>query len=155
MKQIKITTDVEFYSIEELSATERKYVAQAEKLLGRSYAPYSQFNVAALVVTEGGETFGGTNQENASYPCGLCAERVALFLTRTATDARIDSLFIIARNKDGIVSKPVTPCGACRQVIAEYEQNQKSNIKIYMIGKDSFYKTASAQDLLPLSFKLK
>jgi cytidine deaminase len=97
----------------------------------------------------------GNNQENASYPCGLCAERTALFAANSQYPSlRVEALAIAARNTDGFLKSPITPCGSCRQVMLEVEHRQKTPIKIYLYGEMGVYKIASSADLLPLQFTL-
>lgn len=154
MKQIKIETDIQVANNTELNDEEKTLIEKAIENLSHSYAPYSRFNVSAIIQTSDKHTFSGTNQENASYPCGLCAERVALFSARNSTKQPIECIFLVAKNENGILPQPVTPCGACRQVLCEYEQEQGSDIRIYMVGKETTMIAPSAKSLLPLSFNL-
>ena len=117
-----------------------------------AYAPYSKFNVGAAVLLENNEIVTGSNQENAAYPSGLCAERVAMFYTSANhPDKQIKAIAVVA-NKNG-TWKTAMPCGACRQVVREYETKQESPIQVIMAYKDGQYLIANrGEDLLPLSF---
>jgi len=130
--------------------SEMKAMAIAQ--LDRSYAPYSKFHVGASVVLEDGTICGGSNQENASYPLCMCAERAALYHQAALHNAPIVALAVTARYKDELVDEPAAPCGACRQVILEYEERQEKDIEIYIIGRTKTYRFESAKSLLPLSF---
>lgn len=119
-----------------------------------AYAPYSKFQVGAAVLLENGEVVIGNNQENASYPSGLCAERVAIFYAGAKyPNIEIKAVAISAASKEYIVNRPAAPCGNCRQAIAEYEHKQKSPIKIILQGEKGDILVCNAiADLLPLSF---
>jgi len=119
-----------------------------------AYAPYSNFLVGVALELDNGEIITGTNQENAAYPSGLCAERVAIFYTGSQfPNAKILKLCITASPKDRDSDIPIPPCGACRQSIAEYEFKQDSLIEIYFMGaKGEVYKSESLKNLLPLVF---
>jgi cytidine deaminase len=119
-----------------------------------SYAPYSRFNVGAAVKLDWGTIITGSNQENAAYPSGLCAERVALFSAGAQYPARaVDTLVIAARNADGELSRPIAPCGACRQVMLEVESRHKRAMRVILFGTDCCYIIkGGAKELLPLSF---
>ena len=128
----------------------RHAAAQAAK---RAYAPYSKFRVGAAVRLDNGEIITGCNQENAAYPSGLCAERVAIFYANAQhPDNKITHLMICAETDEGILKQPITPCGACRQVIMEKEVVQGSPIEICLAGADVTYKLQGIQQLMPLSF---
>lgn len=119
-----------------MRAEDAQLLAEARRATGDAYAPYSGFKVGAAVLLENGEVITGNNQENAAYPSGLCAERVALF----AASARfpgvpVIALAITARTDDYEISEPISPCGACRQVMAEYESLHKKPIRIIMAGE--------------------
>ncbi len=141
-------------SEDELSVEERALLKEAEKARGKAYAPYSNFSVGAAVLMKNGEIVLGNNQENASYPSGLCAERVAVFQAGARfPDETIKAIAISASSKNYTVKKPAAPCGNCRQAIAEYEQRQNSPISILFRGEEGpIYKCGSISDLLPLGF---
>lgn len=120
-----------------------------------SYSPYSGFCVGAAVELADGTVIQGANQENASYPCGLCAERVALFSAMArGKRVAVQRMAIAARNAAGWVQRPVTPCGACRQVMLEVAATQQSTIAVLMIGEDEALEVGDARGLLPLAFEL-
>lgn len=138
----------------ELSEEERQLMAEAKKARKNAYAPYSRFQVGAAVLMENGEVVIGNNQENASYPSGLCAERVAVFQAGAKYPRGvIKAIAINAASLKYTVKLPAAPCGNCRQSIAEYEQRQKSPITIILQGEEGvIYKCNSVADLLPLGF---
>jgi cytidine deaminase len=123
----------------------------------RAYAPYSNFTVGCAVMLENGEVITGNNQENAAYPSGLCAERVAIFAAGAAfPGVPVLKMAITASPENDSFHKPVPPCGACRQSIAEYENNQKNDIELYFMGAaGKVFKSYSLRDLLPLVFNKK
>lgn len=142
----------ELDSIEACSAQVQTLFQQAFAARDKAYAPYSKFKVGAAVLLDNGKIFTGNNQENAAYPSGLCAERVAVFAAKAAfPDAHIQSLVIVT-NAENITS-PVSPCGNCRQVLVEYEFNQKQAFDIYLQAEnDKVVRISSAKSLLPFSF---
>ncbi len=131
-------------------------LTEAEGVLRAAYAPYSRFSVGAAVLLSNGRVVLGTNQENVAYPSGLCAERVALFAAFTQyPEAELVGLAIAARNPQGLVPQPITPCGACRQVLAEYLQRTPNrNVWVLMGGTEATYLLEDARDLLPLAFRM-
>ena len=155
MKELKVTSTIKVYeSINELSEEERQLMILAKEQLHYSYAPYSKFRVGAAVKLENGEIFKGCNQENASYSLCICGERVALFNAGAKyPDGVVKLLAITASNEELEILKPVAPCGACRQVILEFEEKQGSNIKILLMGDGSeIYAFENSRELLPFSF---
>lgn len=153
MKQIKIETTIEFSSFEELNDTERALVLSAADATKNAYAKYSRFYVGAAALLADGKVFIGANQENAAFPSGLCAERTAIFAAQAnCPDQPVEMLAIAARNDIGLLEQPVTPCGACRQVILEIEDRYRQSIEILLYGRVGVYKIKSIKDLLPLSF---
>ncbi len=154
MKQLNLTTQIEiFESKEELTKKEQTLITAAEEACHKAYAPYSEFNVGAAVLLENGEIITGSNQENAAYPSGLCAERTAIFYANAQyPDSSVVAMAIIAKNKDGVLENPVAPCGACRQVLLETELRFKKAYAILLVGQSSIQKIKSSKDLLPLSF---
>jgi len=143
-----------FKTPDELPEELRQLLEIAEKSRADAYAPYSCFKVGAAVLLENGEVIIGNNQENASYPSGLCAERVAVFHAGARyPDVPIKAIAITAASSKVKVDKPAAPCGNCRQAISEYEQKQNSPISILMRGETGLiYLTNSMADLLPLTF---
>ncbi len=154
MKEIVLQTTVKVCRYEELDEEDRFLVDMARNAAKSSYAPYSRFNVGAAVKLDWGTIITGSNQENAAYPSGLCAERVALFSAGAQYPARaVDTLVIAARNADGELSRPIAPCGACRQVMLEVESRHKRAMRVILFGTDCCYIIeGGAKELLPLSF---
>lgn len=146
-----------FNNTEELPSNIQNLFKQAIAAHKNAYAPYSKFRVGAAIELDNGKIILGTNQENAAYPSGLCAERVALYqATSNFPDAKILSIVITASPEETGICVPITPCGSCRQSIAEYETKQDSPIAIYFTGeKGKIYKSASLNNLLPLIFNKK
>ena len=141
------------YELSELTPEDRELVDKAMQMTEASYAPYSNFHVGAALRLENGVIVGGCNQENAVYPAGLCAERVAVFSSQAQyPNTKILSLAIAAKNAQGFMNNPISPCGSCRQVMIEMEQRYKRTIKIYLYGTKGTYVINSIKDLMPLSF---
>ena len=156
MKVRKLEINVEEYTdFNELSEDEQKLLQEARKAAEGSYAPYSGFHVGASVLLENGEIIYGSNQENSAYPSGLCAERVALFYAKSKfPDVAVKAIAITAKSDHFVVNKPITPCGSCRQVMAETESRQKNKIRVIMSGqKGSVIVTEGISSLLPLVFQ--
>ncbi len=143
-----------FSDIEELDTESKYLVHKAKEATHHSYAPYSKFHVGAALILEDGTLVSGSNQENASYPLCMCAERVALYATSsTHPGKRIVKIAVVAHKKSHKELTPATPCGACRQVILEYEQRQNKAIEVVMLGADQkWVKCESAAALLPFGF---
>ncbi|MES2862808.1 MAG: cytidine deaminase [Bacteroidota bacterium] len=155
MKEIQIETKLSvFESFGELSHSEREYMNQAIEVRKNAYAPYSKFLVGAAIVLDNGVVLQGSNQENAAYPSGLCAERVTIFYAgANYPNNKIVKLFISATPSDRDSENPIPPCGSCRQAIAEYEIKQDLPIEIYFMGaKGAVYKSDSLKNLLPFMF---
>lgn len=155
MKKINLTTSFTIYNnLDDLSKEEQNLFKIAIKARENAYAPYSNFLVGAAILLENGQIVIGNNQENAVYPSGMCAERVAIWNASSKyPNIKILKIVITGSSKNKIVTKPVAPCGACRQTIAEYELNQSYNIAIFFMGeKGEIMKSNSLKDLLPLSF---
>lgn len=143
-----------FDDASELSQNDQKLLQEAAKARENAYAPYSKFRVGAAVLLENGEVIIGSNQENASYPAGLCAERVAIFHAGAKYPGiAVKTIAICASSsKDGI-SSPAAPCGNCRQSIIEYEQKQRSPISLLLSSESGpVNKCNSMSDILPLAF---
>ena len=148
MREERIEIRLQRGRIEELTADERRGMDVALAAAERAYAPYSRFHVGAAVELADGRLVPGSNQENAAYPSGLCAERTALF---TAGAQYPDALYVVAM-KDGVVQDKISPCGGCRQVISEVEHRYGQSIRIYLCGRTEYCCVESAEALLPLSF---
>jgi cytidine deaminase len=134
---------------------ESKYLAhKAKDAAAHAYAPYSKFLVGAAVLLDDGTVVTGTNQENAAYPSGMCAERVALYsAVAQHPEAVITKIAIVARRKGGKETVPATSCGPCRQVMLEIETRQEKAIEVIMQSQDhKWVKASSAESLLPFSF---
>lgn len=155
MKEININTTISvFNGINELPEEIQFLMHQAIETRKNAYAPYSKFRVGAAILLDNGKIVLGSNQENAAYPSGLCAERVAIFQAGAIyPNAKIVKLAITAASDTNPTLSPIPPCGACRQSIAEYEFKQDTAIEIYFMGESGeVYKSNSINNLLPLSF---
>ena len=125
----------------------------AIEAISLSYAPYSNFNVGAAIMFEDGEILKGSNQENAAYPSGLCAERTALFYASSSRpDTPIKALAIAAGQNGKLCKTPATPCGACRQVMSQYQFKSGIPMSILLVGEDKIWKFSKVEDLLPFMF---
>ena len=154
MKQISINTIISIYSKEDLSPVETNLMEQAFEARSKAYAPYSKFTVGVALLLDNGIVVQGSNQENAAYPSGLCAERVAIFYAGAQyPKAKMLKMFITASPIDRDLVEPIPPCGSCRQSIAEYELKQNTSIELFFMGaKGVIYKSDSLQNILPLVF---
>ncbi len=142
-----------FNDINELPESAQKLMKEAVKSRENAYAPYSAFKVGAAVLLKNGTVFIGSNQENAAYPSGLCAERVAIYQASTQFPNEIIEMIAITGTAEQPTEYPVSPCGACRQSLSEYETKQKKNIPVYFMGAHGkIIKTESIKDLLPFLF---
>ena len=155
MKEMVINTVVKVCSADELSPSDREVVDAARAATANSYAVYSNFNVGAAVRLADGTIVCGTNQENAAYPSGLCAERTTLFWANSQYPTQaVEVLAIAARTAQGELEKPIPPCGACRQVILDVQRRQGVPIRLIMSGNGSASVVESADALLPFTFQL-
>ncbi len=155
MKQIEIRTSFTVYqSLDELPQEIQSLMQQAVEVRKNAYAPYSKFKVGTALLLDNGKVVLGSNQENAAYPSGLCAERVAIFQSGAIyPDAKIIKMAITAASDTNQTLAPIPPCGSCRQSIYEYEFKQNTPIAIYFMGvSGEIYKSDSIKNLLPLSF---
>ncbi|TND02598.1 MAG: cdd [Bacteroidetes bacterium] len=127
MRNFEIVTRVAEYATEsELPELSRNLLAEARKAAEKAYAPYSEFHVGAALLLENGTVVTGNNQENAAYPSGLCAERVAVFAAGAQfPDIPAQAIAISCKTPHFSIDTPLSPCGACRQVLAEYESRHK------------------------------
>ena len=134
--------------------TLKKLLAAAQTAQRHAYAPYSNFKVGAAIWLDNGKIVTGNNQENAAYPSGLCAERVAVFAASSQyPDAVVKAIAITAHSEDFIISAPISPCGACRQVLAEYEYKSGTDIKLILTGETGkVWVIKSIRSLLPFTF---
>ncbi|GGK65787.1 cytidine deaminase [Rufibacter glacialis] len=151
--QLSITYEV-VSSIEELTPQERQVFVLAQQATNNAYAPYSNFMVGAALLLSDGSTHQGTNQENAAYPSGLCAERTLLFgVGSNHPDKQIEMMAVTVRRRHEEHFLKACPCGACRQVIAEYQSRQQAPIKLLMQAEDGkVMRMKSIEDLLPFMF---
>ncbi len=147
----------EYDNISLLPPDSQALIERARAACNHAYAPYSGFLVGAAVLLETGEIVTGSNQENASYPCGLCAERVALFSAASRyPSVALTKLAVTAMKKGQNTYQPVAPCGACRQVISEYQANQDPPLELIMEGTNGSLMVAASIDmLLPMTFSAK
>jgi cytidine deaminase len=155
MENITINTSFSVYSsIDELPQEVKQLMQEAVAIRKKAYAPYSKFRVGAALVLDNGKVVLGSNQENAAYPSGLCAERVAVFHAGAMyPEARILKIAISAASDEKEVDSPIPPCGSCRQAIAEYEIRQDVPIEIWFMGETGkVLKSDSLKNLLPLVF---
>jgi cytidine deaminase len=158
MKEIIISTSfLEYENLEELDGSSQKMMQLAIDARKKAYAPYSKFTVGCSILLDNGKVVEGSNQENAAYPSGLCAERVAIFYAGSNyPEAKVLKLFISASPVDKDLDQPIPPCGSCRQSIAEYEIKQEQDIEIYFMGgKGKIYKSDSLKNILPFMFDKK
>lgn len=155
MKKETMSFGYEVYeSISELNADDANLAEAARKVTEKAYAPYSNFLVGAVARLDNGETISGTNQENASYPVGICAERVLLSAASVIhTNVPIDTIAISYHNLNGKSSDPVSPCGMCRQALKEYEDRTNKSIRLILTGMSGkVFVIEKASQLLPFSF---
>ena len=155
MKELKIESTLYIYdNVDELPDDVQGLMAKAHKARVKAYAPYSNFLVGAAILLENGEVISGNNQENASYPSGLCAERTAIYYAGAQyPDTKILKMALTAGSTKSQTITPIPPCGACRQAIAEYEVKQDFPIEIFFMGATGkVAKSNSLSDLLPLIF---
>lgn len=154
-KEINFNAVIEVYeSAQDLTAADEKLLFHAKEALPAAFAPYSGFQVSAAVLLANNEMVVGTNHENAAYPMCLCAERVALAAAHAQFPGiPVKTIAITVKSKHKTIAEPVSPCGACRQVICETEHRYRSAIQIILQGETGvIYKLKSGKDLLPLAF---
>ena len=153
-KTESILTVLEYDSIEELNADDSWLLTEARSATQFAYAPYSNFNVGVAGRLANGEIVIGSNQENASYPAGICAERVLLSSVASQhPNVAIDTIAISYNNLKGNSDSPISPCGICRQSLAEYQQRTKSPIRLILSGMEGKVQIiGNAGQLLPLAF---
>lgn len=158
MKEININTKfLVFENVADLPNEVQDLMKQAVAIRKNAYAPYSKFSVGAAILLDNGQVVLGSNQENAAYPSGLCAERVAIFHAGAIyPEAKILKIAISATSQENPVTSPIPPCGACRQSIAEYEMRQTNDIEIYFMGEvGDIYLSESLKNILPFVFDKK
>ena len=151
-RQIQISYQ-EYKSIEEMNPEDRELAAEAIKAMQGAYAPYSHFHVGAAVRMSNGQIVRGANQENAAFPSGLCAERTAMFAAGARyPDKDMQSIALAGGVMGRLGSQPATPCGACRQVMAQYQAKSGKPMSVIMISADKVWKFEKVDDILPLIF---
>jgi len=155
MQEKKITLNFISSHLSELDIKDQELIANAKEAFVTAYAPYSGFLVGASILLENGEIINGSNQENVAYPSGLCAERVAMFYVGSKfPDIKIETIAVSVFSKSFGVTDIISPCGACRQVMAEYEDKQGQSIKVILHSPNDHVLIANqVQDLLPFMFK--
>lgn len=154
MNKIKIASEIVHYdSIDELSEVEQSLINKAYEYADYAYAPYSKFRVGCAILLENGKIVGGSNQENASYPAGICAERTALSTCSSLyPNTKPLTLAIVVNDKDFISNVPCAPCGICRQSISETEARYGQVEIIFPAPNKGFYKISSIESILPFMF---
>jgi len=143
-----------YNSSQELNDQDAALVQKARDTTKNAYAPYSHFDVGAVAQLVNGEIVSGTNQENASYPVGICAERVLLSAAASLfPNVAVHTIAISYHNNNGQSNHPISPCGICRQTLSEYEERTKHPIRLILSGMEGkVFIISSASQLLPLSF---
>lgn len=155
MKQVEHTFSYDSYdSLEELSPEDRFLLEEARKMTGNAWAPYSQFRVGAVARLQNGQLVKGANQENASYPAGICAESVLLSTAGASWPGEPIATLAISYLGEGMPSDhPISPCGICRQRLQEFEQRTRQPVRLVLSGQSGkIYVIPSASLLLPLAF---
>jgi cytidine deaminase len=151
-KEIKIAYK-EYDSLDQLELQDKELAEAAIEAMSGSYAPYSQFNVGAAIRLDDGEIIKGANQENAAYPSGLCAERTALFYAGASRPEKAVTSIAIAASQHGeLCASPATPCGSCRQVMAQSQLRGGIPMKVILVGANKIWQFEKVDDLLPLIF---
>jgi len=155
VKKLNVQTAYNLFdSKDDLPADIQELLVLAQDAITRAYAPYSHFQVGAAVLLDNGKTVTGNNQENAAYPSGMCAERVAIWSASSQyPNVAVKKIVITVKSTLKQVDKPVAPCGACRQTLLEYEHKQQEPIEVYFMGETGKVVQAhSLKDLLPFAF---
>lgn len=155
MRELNITAKLLIFdSFSDLTIENQKLMQKAIEVRQNAYAPYSKFKVGAAILLDNNQIVVGSNQENAAYPSGLCAERVAIFHAGAVyPNAKILKMAITAGATESVTSKPIPPCGGCRQSIFEYEFKQDAPIELLFMGETGeIYQSNSIENLLPLTF---
>jgi cytidine deaminase len=144
---------IDYNSLAELDQTHQKLVQKAKEAAEKAYAPYSEFKVGAAVLLENGEIIEGNNQENAAYPSGLCAERVAIFYANSKyPNVAIKAIAVTANTDKGFIKEPIPPCGSCLQVMLESERRSDNSIEVLLYGEDKITVADSIKQFLPVNF---
>lgn len=144
---------VDYNSSAELDEKSQELIENAKQAAENAYAPYSKFKVGAAVLLENGEIIQGSNQENAAYPSGLCAERVAIFYANSKyPNVAIKSIAVTANTENGFIEEPIPPCGSCLQVMLESERRSENPIEVILYGQNKITKAESIREFLPFNF---
>ena len=154
MKKVTLSINIsEYDDFSELLLEDINLIKTAKEASERAYSPYSEFSVGAAVLLENGIVVDGNNQENAAYPSGLCAERVALFYANSKyPEISVKTIAVVVKQNGEFNKNPIPPCGSCRQVLVETETRFKTPIKVIMAGENKVQIIESVSDLLPLNF---
>ena len=154
MKKREITSVlIDYNSPAELENSYEELINNAKEAAEKAYAPYSKFKVGAAVMLENEVIVKGNNQENAAYPSGLCAERVAIFYANAQyPDIAIKAIAIAALTTSGFTMEPIPPCGSCLQVMLESEQKSNSSIQVFLYGQNKITVADSIKQFLPVNF---
>lgn len=163
MKDVKITTVIKECSFEELTDADRELVEAAKAMTRTSYVPYSRFHVGAAIRLADGSIVRGSNQENAAYPSGMCAERTACYQAGALhPGVPFEKIAVAAwsdtgkapglRREEYFQKEPISPCGACRQALLEYEKLAEKPVEVILYGRDKIFIFPSVASLLPFSF---
>lgn len=154
MKQLDLHIPVQIVNFDEMKPEDRELLERARRATYTSYSPYSQFKVGAAISLDNGEIITGSNQENAAYPAGICAERTACFYAHAQyPEAKFTGIAVTARGINGeFTDEPAAPCGVCRQALLEFETLAGHDVPVILGGKDKAYILPSVKSLLPLAF---
>lgn len=151
-KEIRIVYN-EYESLDQMELRDRELAQAAIEATKGSYAPYSNFNVGAAVRLDNGQIVKGSNQENAAYPSGICAERTAMFYASANYPENAMTAIAITASQNGtLCDNPATPCGSCRQVMAQYQTKGGQPMEILLVGGKKIWKFGKVDDVLPLIF---
>jgi len=151
-REIKSTL-IDYNSLAELDSTLQILITKAKEAAESAYAPYSKFKVGAAVLLENDEIFQGNNQENAAYPSGICAERVAIFYANSKyPDVAIKAIAVTASTKEGFITDPIPPCGSCLQVMLESENRSDKSIQVLLYGENKITVAEGIKHFLPFNF---
>lgn len=153
MKELDLITKISIYAWEELSDSDRELVETAKRATTTAYAPYSHFFVGAAARLDNGVIVQGSNQENAAFPSGLCAERTTLFYANAQyPEHAVTDLAVAAYCNGKFLKSPIPPCGACRQVMLGVEERHNHPMRVLLYGEDGTYIIQTVKELLPLQF---
>lgn len=154
MERRIVETKLTVYTFDELTDQHKMLIEKAKEQVEKAYAPYSNFYVGAALELENGAVFAASNQENAAYPSGLCAERAAMFYANGQfPNTPVKTIAITAFTNGEFLKNPVTPCGACRQVLLESETRFDNDITVLLYGSEETYLIENVKQLLPLCFE--